>query len=139
MATFADLEANVSIMKAGTTNWLLDTDNSAYTDAELIALEKTYAKEILERDLIWACNIDQEDTDDIDDIADLNEDELEEALAYLQLHLIFLNRDNGEGSASRYRAELYGKRYEEYKKRFWKIMRRNEGDSYSTSGAIEIG
>lgn len=140
MATFADLEANVSIMKAGNSNFLIDpATNVIYSDATLIALEKTGAKEILERDIRKYCLIDQENTTDIDDIAELNEDELEEALAYLQLYLIFLNLDDGIESQARYRANHYYKIYNEYKNRFFKIMKRNSSQSYNTTGGITIG
>ena len=138
--TFASLSANVTVMKAGNLSQLTDPLTGAtYTATALTALYKDEAKEILEQDLITALSIDQENTTDLDDTVDLNEDELAKALAYLQLHLIFLDKDDGDGSQARFRAVHYDKRYREYKDRFPYINKRTQTESYTVHGAMTIG
>lgn len=136
--TFSALVADTNIMKAGNESVLLSA-GVLMTAAQLQTLYYFQAKAIMNRDIRRACHIDQENTTDIDDITDLNSQELSEALAYLQLHLFFLDYDQGDGSAGRYRADLNWKRYTEYKNKYNSIMMRNKGASYSRQENLTIG
>jgi hypothetical protein len=141
MATFSSLEANLSIMKAGNSSYFETNPDTGveFTDAQIKAKYKTEAKAIMQRDLIRDLKIDQENTTDLDETVDLNETELSEALAYLQLHLIYLDLDEGEGSQARYRSELFYKRYTEYRMKFGSINTRHLAESYNYTGSLTIG
>lgn len=118
------------------------TDSSTgttYTATALQALYKDEAKEILEQDLIIALSIDQENTTDLDETVNLNSEELSKALAYLQLHLIYLDKDAGYESQGRFRAIHYDKKYQECKNRFHTINKRTQKQSYETLGGVTIG
>lgn len=139
MATWSSLEADADVMKAGNTAFLTNDVGQVMSDAILITKFKTEAKIKMKRDLIRALHIDQENTDDLDDTVDLNEQELKEALAKLQLHYLFLNYDAGEQSAGRFRASLYLTEYQEYKDRFADLNVRQYDSSYETVGGMKFG
>jgi hypothetical protein len=139
MSTFVNLAADPEVMRAGNTNFLTDESGRTMSNTTLISQFKAEAKIKLKRDLINALGIDQENTTDIDDVVALNEQELKEALAKLQLHYLFLNFDSGDASMARFRASLYLNDYNEYKSRFPKLMIRSLAESYTVSGGIKFG
>jgi hypothetical protein len=139
MSTFSSLAADPEVMRAGNTNFLTDESGRTMSNTTLISQFKTEAKIKLKRDLINALLIDQENTTDIDDVVDLNEQELKEALAKLQLHYLFLNYDSGDASMARFRASLYLNDYNEYKARFNKLMVRSIDESYTTTAGMKFG
>ena len=102
------------------------------TDANLAALYKTEAKEIMYIDIVSAYSNDPDQSDLVDDISDTNEDYLEMTLAYLQLAMYYRSNPDAEGSTNWTREQRYTKLYNNAKDNFRTLKT-------STSGAITTG
>lgn len=101
------------------------------SDAAIIALKQSIAKDKMKRDLCDELGLALDDTA-VDTIATDSEPDLQRALALLQLHFIFTDQDAGEGSVNRFKSSYYGSAYDNEKRRF-KTM----GTS-STSARISV-
>lgn len=88
------------------------------SDAELIALFKTEAKQRMKLDMLQAFNLDSETDADFEEVLTDNTERLQEALCALQLHLFFFSNYNGENTHNDIKAKYYEKRYMEYAAKF---------------------
>jgi hypothetical protein len=133
MSTWLTLESTASLMRTGNNDVFIQM-----TDADLIALNQTAAKNQLELDLFTECGIDYLDTNHaIQTIIDRHEYTLQTALSYLQLALYYQEIQDGEGSKSYVRWKYYLKCYEYSKKAFGKLLI-NETNTVVTS-RISLG
>lgn len=111
--SWADLETTVEHIKTREAEFFGTT-----ADATVIAQKKDLAKDVMRRDLADALGYDIDDDASMDVIAVDYATDLQRALAYLQLHLIFTDQDTGEGSVNRHKAEHYGSLYAKESQRF---------------------
>lgn len=91
---------------------------SDMTDADVIAMYQDAAKDRLRSDLAEAMQVAFSDDTAIDGLATTNTAEIKRALAYMQMHLYFIDQDAGEGSVNRYKAKHYGQMYAGEQQRF---------------------
>lgn len=114
--TWSELEITASEARNGN-NDILD---SAYSDAAIVALNKTIAKQEMENDLRTELSLNPSDS--LDDYVDKYVDYLRVSLMYKQLYYFYFERNKGEDSKEYYRMKEYLRKYEQSKAYFSKMV-----------------
>lgn len=109
---WTDLEVTADSIKARESKLF-----GTYTDANAKLIQKVVAKEQMKRDICDELGYELDDTA-IDTLATDYEADLQRALAYLQLHLWFMDNHTGEGSVNDIKAQHYLSLYNKERQRF---------------------
>jgi len=128
--TWSELEIMASEARNGNSDIL----DSSYSDASIVALNKTIAKQEMENDLRSELSLNP--TDSIDDYVAKYEDFLRVSLMYKQLYYFYFERNKGEDSKEYYRMKEYLRKYEQSKGYFSKMLL---NESISRIGMIKRG
>lgn len=104
-----------------------------YTDGELPDVKRTEALQDLKYDLFRAHGTRQVSV--IDAIAENHSEELTRALVFRQLHLMFVDETNGEGSVNEAKARYYRSAYEREAAAF-RSMTNDGRASYQSTGIV---
>ncbi len=107
--TYADLEVDVNDIKVRESKLF-----GTWSDTNAKAVMKSIAKEQMERDLYDALGT----SADLDTVADTYTTHVQRALAYLQLHLFFVDNHTGDGTVNAMKATHYGSLYAKERDRF---------------------
>jgi len=114
--TWSELEISASEARNGNSDIL----DSGYSDAAIVALNKTIAKTEMENDLRNELSLNP--TDSIDEYVDKYADFLRVSLMYKQLYYFYFERNKGEDSKEYYRMKEYLRKYEQSKAYFSKMI-----------------
>lgn len=128
--TWSELEIMASEARNGN-NDILD---STYSDATIVALNKTIAKQEMENDLRTELSLNPSDS--LDDYVEKYEDFLRVSLMYKQLYYFYFERNKGEDSKEYYRMKEYMRKYEQSRAYFSKMVLNT---SISRIGNIQRG
>jgi hypothetical protein len=114
--TWLELEITASEARNGNSDIL----DSSYSDAAIVALNKTIAKHEMENDLRTELSLNPSDS--LDEYVDKYVDFLRISLMYKQLYYFYFERNKGEDSKEYYRMKEYLRKYEQSKAYFSKMV-----------------
>ncbi len=110
--SWSTLEVNVDDIKVRESKLF-----GTWTDSAVKGVMKSVAKEQMKRDMCDELGLGLDDTA-IDTLADDYTTDLQRALAYLQLHLFFMDNHTGDGSVNAMKASHYASLYKQERQRF---------------------